>query len=116
MSMADSVSQRIYDHVNLKEEITVQNEFLEECAVVRFKDMPSGKKALISKKEMNAKLGKSRSMDLLDPCAMRMFPVLEFAYGEELEKTTNLYDEGSVKERRVAGAKYTNIYDETFWG
>lgn len=119
LSMDESVSQRIYDHLNLKEEITVQNEFLEECAVVRFKDMPSGKKALISKKEMNAKLGKSRSMDLLDPCAMRMFPVLEYAYGEELEKTTNLFDDedDSVRRRGWKSREgYADIYNETFWG
>lgn len=119
LSMDESVSQRIYDHLNLKEEITVQNEFLEECAVVRFKDMPSGKKALISKKEMNAKLGKSRSMDLLDPCAMRMFPVLEFAYGEELEKTTNLFDDDDDSGRRRGWKSregYADVYDETFWG
>ena len=116
MSMEDSVSQRIYDHLNLKQEITVQNEFLEECAVVRFKDMPSGKKSLISKKEMNAKLGKSRSMDLLDPCAMRMFPVLEYPYGEELEKTTNLLSEENSKAKGLYGAGMVNIYDETFWG
>lgn len=119
LSMDESVSQRIYDHLNLKEEITVQNEFLEECAVVRFKDMPSGKKALISKKEMNAKLGKSRSMDLLDPCAMRMFPVLEYAYGEELEKTTNLFDDEDDSGRRRGWKSregYADIYNETFWG
>ena len=116
MSMEDSVSQRIYDHLNLKQEITVQNEFLEECAVVRFKDMPSGKKCLISKKEMNAKLGKSRSMDLLDPCAMRMFPVLEYPYGEELEKTTNLLSDENKGSRVLYGAGVVNIYDETFWG
>ena len=119
LSMDESVSQRIYDHLNLKEEITVQNEFLEECAVVRFKDMPSGKKALISKKEMNAKLGKSRSMDLLDPCAMRMFPVLEYAYGEELEKTTNLFDDEDDSGRRRGWKSregYADVYDETFWG
>ena len=119
LSMDESVSQRIYDHLNLKEEITVQNEFLEECAVVRFKDMPSGKKSLISKKEMNAKLGKSRSMDLLDPCAMRMFPVLEYAYGEELEKTTNLFDDEDDSGRRRGWKSregYADIYNETFWG
>ena len=119
LSMDESVSQRIYDHLNLKEEITVQNEFLEECAGVRFKDMPSGKKSLISKKEMNAKLGKSRSMDLLDPCAMRMFPVLEYAYGEELEKTTNLFDDEDDSGRRRGWKSregYADVYDETFWG
>ena len=38
----------------------IQNEFMEECAVVRFDKMQSGKKKLQSKKEMNRNLGKDR--------------------------------------------------------
>ena len=92
-----------------KQQITIQDEFREECAVVRFKDMPSGKKALMSKKEMNAKLGKNRSMDLLDPCAMRFLPVLEYPYGEELTKTmTEVYDDDD-EERE-------SIYDDYLYG
>lgn len=112
LSIDDKVARKIYEHQNLKTAITIQNEFLEECAVVRFKDMPSGKKALISKKEMNAKLGKSRSMDLLDPCAMRMLPVLEYVYGEELIKTTYVDDE---REDPYYRKDRVNIYDESTW-
>ena len=115
LSIEDKVATRVYEHQNLKTAITIQNEFMEECAVVRFKDMPSGKKSLISKKEMNAKLGKSRSMDLLDPCAMRMLPVLEYVYGEELIKT-------SCEEEKEEDPYYyrrrldrVNIYDESTW-
>ena len=112
LSFEDSVARRTYEHRKMKTEITIQNEFLEECSVVRFKDMPSGKKALISKKEMNAKLGKSRSMDLLDPIAMRMYPVLEYAYGEELVMTTAALEEETLSQRM----NRQNIYDDTFWG
>lgn len=115
LSMADEVAQSIYEHQNLKSAITIQNEFMEECSVVRFKDMQSGKKALISKKEMNAKLGKARSMDLLDPIAMRMLPCLEYVYGEELEKTTPqsvAEDEDDYYYRRKG---MVNIYDDTIW-
>ena len=109
LSFDDSIANRIYDHANLKQQITIQDEFREECAVVRFKDMPSGKKALMSKKEMNAKLGKNRSMDLLDPCAMRFLPVLEYPYGEELTKTmTEVYDDDD-EERE-------SIYDDFLYG
>ena len=109
ISFDDSIANRIYDHANLKQQITIQEEFREECAVVRFKDMPSGKKALMSKKEMNAKLGKNRSMDLLDPCAMRFLPVLEYPYGEELTKTmTEVYDDDD-EERE-------SIYDDFLYG
>ena len=110
ISFSDRIANKIYEHQNLKTPITFQNEFIEECSVVRFKDMPSGKKALISKKEMNAKLGRNRSMDLLDPCAMRFYPCLEFPYGEELMRTTVLEED----EEEMYGRG--SIYDETLYG
>lgn len=110
LSFSDRIANKIYEHQNLKTPITFQNEFIEECSVVRFKDMPSGKKALISKKEMNAKLGRNRSMDLLDPCAMRFYPCLEFPYGEELMRTTVLEED----EEEMYGRG--SIYDETLYG
>ena len=61
---------------------------------------------------MNAKLGKSRSMDLLDPIAMRMLPVLEYVYGEELIKTASEDEEDKdpyYRKDRV------NIYDDSVW-
>ena len=61
---------------------------------------------------MNAKLGKSRSMDLLDPIAMRMLPVLEYTYGEELVMT--MVDMG-IEDDRYSPHK-ANIYDNSFWG
>lgn len=111
ISFEEGIGRRIYEHRNMKTEITIQNEFMEECSVVRFKDMPSGKKSLISKKEMNAKLGKNRSMDLLDPCAMRMLPVLDCPYGDELVITASQDDESDA-----LYANRQNIYDDTFWG
>lgn len=109
-TMDEKVASRVYEHQKLKENITVQNEFLEECAVVRFKDASSGKKTLLSKKEMNAKLGKGRSMDLLDPCAMRMLPALDYTYGDELSMSmANAHDD--EEEENVT----CSIYDETLW-
>lgn len=110
LSFDDRIANKIYEHQKLKENITIQAEFMEECSVVRFKDMPSGKKALMSKKEMNAKLGKDRSMDLLDPCAMRFFACLEYPYGEELERTAGLMDNDDDDKNGD-----TDIYDEGFW-
>lgn len=111
LSMADEVAQKAYEHQLLKERITVQNEFLEECAVVRFKEVQSGKKTLLTKKEMNQMLGKGRSMDLLDPCAMRMLPVLALPYGDELFSTSQEIDE----EEDDWGFKNNSIYDDTLW-
>ena len=116
-SIADEVANSKYEHQKVKEYITIQNEFLEECAVVYFVDAGSGKKRMPSKKEMNAKLGKERSMDVLDPCAMRMYPCLEYVYGEELIKTASWYrdDEEDEDEYDEFGFKRQSIFDETLW-
>lgn len=110
-SMDEEVANRVYEHKRLRTPISILNEFVEECMVVRFKELPSGKKQLLPKKEMNAKLGKNRSMDLLDPCAMRFLPCLEFPYGEELTKSAPQMDD--IYEDDVYGS---SIYDETLYG
>lgn len=111
LSMDDDVAYRTYEHQKLKERITIQNEFSEECRVVRFDTAMNGKFALYSKKQMNAKLGKGRSMDLLDPIAMRMYPVLEFPYGEELSGTTYVGD----KEDEDDVFNNESIFNDSFW-
>lgn len=109
LSMDDTVANRTYEHALLKERISIQNEFLEECAVVRFKDAQSGKKTLLSKKEMNQMLGRGRSMDLLDPIAMRMFPVLHLPYGDELVGTMGDDDDYDDNDEN------DSVFDETLW-
>ena len=108
ISIDESIANKIYIHANINQAITIMDEFREECAVVRFRDMPSGKKALMSKKEMNAKLGKNRSMDLLDPCAMRFYPCLDCPYGEELMRT--------MQESEEEYEEGDSIYDEMIYG
>jgi hypothetical protein len=110
LSVDDSVAQKVYEHQLLRERITVQNEFLEECSVVRFKDVQSGKKTLFTKKEMNQALGKGRSMDLLDPCAMRMLPVLNLPYGDELFSTAR-----EIEEEPDDDYRENSIYSDTLW-
>lgn len=109
MSMSDDVARKRYQHVNLKTDVSVQTEFIEECSVVRFRSITGGRKRLLGKKEMNMMLGKGRSMDLLDPCAYRMLPVLGFEYGSELEKTAVWLEE---KEDNWGGG---SIYDDSTW-
>lgn len=111
MSCSESVASRRYLHQKNTSEVYFENEFTEECSVVRFNKLPSGKMRLMSKKDMNAMLGKGRSMDVLDPCAMRMYPVLQFVPGEELVRTAK-YD--SPKESFVDG-NTSNIYDDRTW-
>ena len=116
LTFSDEVSQRIYTHQNLKLPITVQSEFLEECSVVRFIRMQSGKDSLMTKKQMNANLGKNRSMDLLDPCAMRMYPTLYLEYGEELADGFRKAKPEEEDEIDNWGNKTNvNIYDNTLW-
>lgn len=114
MSCEEEVAMRIYKHQKLESNITIQAEFLEEASVVRFRELPSGKKQLFSKKEMNLYLGKGRSMDLLDPCAMRMYPVLEYPYGDELIKTANDADKNRDDDEDDEKNTF-NLLDESNW-
>lgn len=109
MSISEKVAKSRYWHQNIKKEWYVQDEFLEECAVVRMREVAGGKKKLFTKKEMNAMLGRHRSMDLLDPCAMRMLPVLRYAYGEELEHNEDVF----IANNDSNG--YFDVYDESNW-
>lgn len=109
ISFSDKVASKMYTHEKMKDEITVFDEFVEECSVVRFNEQGTGRKRLASKKEMNQMLGRGRSMDVLDPIAMRFLPVLQYQKGDELEKT-------SIKRNdRKTGETNLEIYNDSFW-
>lgn len=112
LTFSEEVAQTIYTHQNLKYRVTVENEFMEECAVVRFVDQTSGKKRLMNKRQMNAMLGHGRSMDLLDPCAMRMFPCVDMEYGSEIEEGFKLME---LDKNESFNPYAQSIYDETLW-
>lgn len=107
ISWSDELGKTMYTHQKLHLEIYVETEFVEECSVVRFIQQPSGKRRLANKKDMNQMLGKGRSMDILDAVAMRLFPLAEYEYGTELEKTA--IDNVEVKEHD------SEIYKDSFW-
>ena len=116
MSFAEKVTNRLYMRQDIKHALTVEVEFLEECAVLRFKDLPNGGKKLLTKKEMNARLGKDRSMDLLDPCAMRMYPCANIPYGEELDAGFGEADESRyIKDDGDKSDELVNVFDDTTW-
>ena len=116
MSFAEKVTNRLYMRQDIKHALTVEVEFLEECAVLRFKDLPNGGKKLLTKKEMNARLGKDRSMDLLDPCAMRMYPCANIPYGEELDAGFDGADESRyIKDDGDKSDELVNVFDDTTW-
>lgn len=110
ISFADKIADAVYIHDNMSIPITIQTEFIEECSVVRFDEGVSGKKQLLSKKQMNKHLGKNRSMDLLDACSMRMLPVLDAEYGEEL-----MYGVQEVYEDEANIVGRESIYEDSTW-
>lgn len=110
LSFSDKIANGVYKHINLSNQITVKTEFIEECSVVRFKEMPGGRKTLINKKEMNQMLGKGRSMDLLDPIAMRMYPLLDYEYGQELIMTS-----AERMEEEEAYGNSVKVYNDNLW-
>lgn len=113
LSFDDKIANAVYTHVKMSVPITIKTEFIEECSVVRFKETPGGRRTLINKKEMNLMLGKGRSMDLLDPIAMRMYPLLKYEYGEELIRTA--VDKVNEESTFLGRMSRADIYDDSFW-
>ena len=115
ISCSEEVAKKMYVNVASKttSDITVQNEFVEEARVIKWVDVQSGKKRLMTKKEMNKALGRGRSMDLMDPCSMRMYPLLNIPNGCELENTRAEYDR---YREDVDRGNRVDIYDDTNFG
>lgn len=111
LSFSEDLANKTYNHARLTEKITIKEEFKEECSCVKFKDDVGIRKSLITKREMRKLMGKFRSPDLLDPCAMRMMPVLIYSNGEELEKTASYVRENDYDEDGV----YVNVHDDSTW-
>lgn len=115
ISCSEEVARKLYTNVaeKRKSDITVREEFIEEARVIRYVDAQSGKKRLMTKKEMNKLLGRGRSMDLMDPCSMRMYPLLDIPDGYELEnsrKDMEDYQDEIDRGNRI------DIYDDTQFG
>lgn len=111
ISMSEDVANETYQHQNIKVPITILAEFVDECSVVRFKEVMGGKKALLGKKEMNSQLGHDGSMDWLDAMHMRFLPCLACEYGQEIEYGVQKYEEDDYDEY----AETANIYDDSAW-
>jgi len=110
----EKLANSYYRHKNLAP-ITMQNEIMEEFSVIRFDEQTNGKKKLWPKKKMNQKLGKNRSMDVADPCAIRMLPCSKMEYGAEGDNETEERNAKTTYEAVVKYAQPRSIYDETFW-
>ena len=117
MSVSQSIGESTYVHSKLKKHVTIQEEFINECAAVEFRTLPNGKKKLLPKRTMNRNLSGKRSMDLLDPMAMRMLPLANYPYGEELEMEARefvAYDD-TPEYVNTDNSETVNIYDERTW-
>lgn len=113
MSCSDDVARRTFVHQKMKNAITVQDEFIREARIVRFVDAQNGKKRLMTKKEMNKQLGSGQSMDIMDCCSIRMYPLLKYNDGFELESSKQEYQQ--YQEQQEHGQR-VNIFDETALG
>lgn len=109
ISFESHVARAIYKHENISDNISIFEEFVEECSVVRMEQQGNGRKRLLTKKEMNRMLGKGRSMDVLDPVAMRFLPLLQYELGDELLKTR------VSKNNTGKGETNPEIYNDSFW-
>lgn len=112
LTMSRDVADRVYKHERMHTPITVETEFRDECSVVAFIESAAGKMSLERKSQMNKNLGLGRSMDLLDPCAMRMLPCLDYEYGTEIHNGSVDVERRLMAERR--GTRGT-IYDNNIW-
>ena len=91
--------------------VTIIQKFIEECGVVQWNDDSlTGKKRLLSKKEMNSQLGRGDSMDILDALHELMSVYEQCEMGMEIEHGRQMVDEESEYSTNTA-----DIYDDSFW-
>ena len=65
----------------------------------------------MSKSKMVIVVRKDRSMDVVDPCAMRMYPCLNMEYGSELQEGFRL----AAQEVEEKNPNAQSIYDDTLY-
>ena len=113
ISFADDVAKATFLHQKIKDRITVKEEFIREIRIVRFVDAQNGKQRLMTKKELNKQLGSGQSMDVCDALSLRMYPLLKYNDGTELESSRQEYER--YREETESGER-VDIYDETNLG
>lgn len=111
-SISEEVANTVFERTKFGT-VTILQKFVEECSVVQWADDSiSGKKRLLSKKEMNSQLGRSGdSMDCLDTAHMLMSVYEQYEIGAELEVGRQMAED----ERREYGSEICDIYDDSTW-
>lgn len=111
-SIAQEVAGTVFEQTKFGA-VTLLQKFTEECSVVQWADDSiSGKKRLLTKKEMNSQLGRSGdSMDCLDTAHMVMSVYEQLEIGAELETGRQMVSD----EQNEYGEEYCDIYDDSTW-
>lgn len=111
-SIAPDVANTVFEHTKFGS-VTLLQKFIEECSVVQWADDSiSGKKRLLTKKEMNSQLGRSGdSMDCLDTAHMVMSIYEQLEIGTELETGRQMV----ADEQHEYDNEYCDIYDDATW-
>lgn len=92
--------------------VTFLQKFIDECRVVKWaEDGISGKKRLLTKKEMVNQLGAGDSTDVLDAFHQLMSAYETFEMGSELDAGKNIVQE----EAESCDSDIVNIYDNSLW-
>jgi len=84
LTVAPEVKNMLYTHSTAKFKKTVEIEIYDEGGVIEFVEGNNGKVRLMTKKEMNARLGDKRSMDIMDTLSLRMKPIVGCEHYDEL--------------------------------
>lgn len=91
--------------------MTFLQKFVSECAVIQYsEDNVSGKKRLLSKKELTSQLGKGESTDILDACHQIMSIYEGYELGTELAIGKDIADEESDGDMETC-----DIFDDSTW-
>lgn len=91
--------------------MTFLQKFVSECAVIQYsEDNVSGKKRLLSKKELTSQLGKGESTDILDACHQIMSIYEGYELGTELAIGKDIADEESDGDMEAC-----DIFDDSTW-
>lgn len=110
-SMSEDVAEITFERTKMGV-MTFKQKFIGECAVVQWsEDNLSGKKYLLSKKQMIRGLGKGESMDVLDMCHMVMSVYDRCELGAELE----VGRQKAYEATKEYGEEICNIYDDSTW-
>lgn len=105
------VANMVFERTKMGE-ITFLQKFVDECGVIQWADdSMTGKKRLLSKKEMISKLGRGESTDIWDTFHMLLSVYEAVEFGDELNVGRKMVDEDSD----AYSDDTVDIYDESNW-